>query len=858
MSGFGGSIKLTGEDAYQKALRQITQNLREVSSEMKVVSSSYDKNDKSTAALTAKEEVLNKKLTEQENKLNVLNKQYEKMSSEYAEQTNKHNALVKTYDAEKEKLEQIGKELGTSSKEYQAQKAKVDELAQEVTKSTKAQDDNEKSMSRMRVEINNAQADCNKTAKELDNLGHEATESGKEAKGAGDGFTVLKGALANLAAQAATTAINGLKRLGSTFINVGKQALSSYADYEQLVGGVETLFGTGGKSLETYAKSVGKTTDEARGEYYKLEAAQKEVLANASNAYKTAGMDANSYMETVTSFSAALVSSLDGDTAKAAKAADLAITDMSDNANKMGTDIQSIQNAYQGFAKGNYTMLDNLKLGFSGSKEGMEQLLAKAEEISGIKYDISSLSDVYDAIHVVQTEMGITGTTAKEAASTISGSVGMMSASWQNLLTGIADENQDFGKLVDNFVESLVTVAHNMLPRIKNIMDGLGTLVSELVSKLLPEIITMINDNSDQMIQSATNLITALGDGILQALPVLIPIALQVVMNIVNQLIANLPQIIDVGMQVLIQFIQGLTLALPQLIQMLPTIITTTVSVIMKNLPLILSAGITLLVELVRGITKALPQLIAYIPTLIKEICNVIEKNLPQLLVAGVSILLEVINGIIKCLPQLVKMIPTIIQTIVSTLINLGSQLIDAGGKILSSLMSGISSKFGDLKQKAQDIAETIMTKVKEIPTKIVSIGTDIVKGIWNGISNGTQWIKDKIKEWVGNVTNFIKKVFKIGSPSKLMEDEVGQWLAKGIGVGFEDEMNDVASQMADAIPTNFDIDANVVKGSAKKDSAYGNMVASFKQALSEMKIELDSEVAGQFVDKTVSRLIYT
>ena len=337
MAGFGGAVKLTGESEYRKALQQINQSLKETSAEMKAVSSAYASNDKSQSAVSAKTEVLNKKLQEQNQKLNTLKAQYQAMTAQYSQQTAKHTALVNEYNKEKQKLDEIGKTLGTTSQEYQDQKAKVDGLAQEVKKSTQAQDANEKSMSKMRTEIHNAQADCNNTARELDNLGKEALESGKDAEKAGDGFTVFKGVLANLASQAIVGAVNGLKQLGGAMINVGKQALESYAEYEQLVGGVETLFGKSAPTVQKYAE----------------------------NAYKTAGMSANEYMSTVTSFSASLLQGLGGDTEKSAQYADKAIKDMSDNANKMGTSMESIQNAYQGFAKGNYTMLDNLKLGWN-------------------------------------------------------------------------------------------------------------------------------------------------------------------------------------------------------------------------------------------------------------------------------------------------------------------------------------------------------------------------------------------------------------------------------------------------------------------------------------------------------------
>lgn len=271
--------------------------------------------------------------------------------------------------------------------------------------------------------------------------------------------------------------------------------------------------------LTEYAESVGKTVSEAQAEFQELMTGQNIVLRNADEAYKTAGLSANEYMETVTSFSAALISSLNGDTEAAANAADIAITDMSDNANKMGTSMESIQNAYQGFAKQNYTMLDNLKLGYGGTKEEMQRLLADAEKLSGQKYDISNLNDVYSAIHVIQTELGITGTTAKEASTTISGSVNAMKAAWSNLVVGIADDNQNFDVLINNFVESAAVAADSLLPRIEISIKGIGMLLEKLIPVIVDRIPDIINEVLPDLIQSGINMISSLVRGILDNLP---------------------------------------------------------------------------------------------------------------------------------------------------------------------------------------------------------------------------------------------------------------------------------------------------------------------------------------------------
>lgn len=283
---------------------------------------------------------------------------------------------------------------------------------------------------------------------------NKANEQSKVLKKIGDiGKTVAKATLATGAAAAAG------------IVAISKSAVESYAEYEQLVGGVDTLFKESSKAVQQYA----------------------------DNAYKTAGLSANEYMSTVTSFSASMISSLGGDTAKAAEYANRAITDMSDNANKMGTDMETIQQAYQSMARGNYGMLDSLKIGYGGTKKEMERLLKDASKISGIKYNISSFADITEAIHVVQTEMGITGTTAKEASTTIQGSISAMKGAWTNLLTGLGNENADFDALLTNFLESVGTVAQNLLPRISVIIGkipdmvrGLLPLIPPLIAELLP------------------------------------------------------------------------------------------------------------------------------------------------------------------------------------------------------------------------------------------------------------------------------------------------------------------------------------------------------------------------------------
>lgn len=336
---------------------------------------------------------------------------------------------------------------------------------------------------------------------------------------ASDKISNLSSKLSGGLATAAKVGAAAVAAAGTAIVAIGKQAIEQYAEYEQLVGGVETLFK---QSSDT-------------------------VMGYAENAYKTAGMSANEYMNTVTSFSASLLQSLGGDTESAAKYADMAITDMSDNANKMGTSMEMIQNAYQGFAKQNYTMLDNLKLGYGGTKEEMQRLLEDAEKLSGIKYDISSYADIVDAIHVVQTEMGITGTTAKEASTTIQGSLASMKGAWENLLVGMADDNADFGQLVNNLVDSAVTVGENIIPRVEQTIQGLATFISSASDTIIPLVVDTIANNLPMIISAGVDLVVSLAGALIDAIPELLKAVPQIILAIVNGFKSLMPQIIGIG-----------------------------------------------------------------------------------------------------------------------------------------------------------------------------------------------------------------------------------------------------------------------------------------------------------------------
>lgn len=852
MAGFGGAIKLQGESEYRAALNRISQNLREVGSEMKVVSSQYAKSDTSQAALTARTEALNNKMAAQKEKLSVLNAQYRAMSAQYTANNTKHKELVASYDAEKQKLAQIEATLGKTSPEYQAQAKVVANLARDVDKSSAAVNANEIAMSKMRTQMNNAQADINKTDAEIKSLspdmdkagkaaselGEEAAKSGRQAQEASGGYTVFKNVLANLASSAIGAAVNGLKNLGAAVLNVGKQAIEAYSQNEQLVGGVQTLFKDSAGIVQDYA----------------------------NNAYKAAGMSANEYMDTVTSFTASLIQSLGGDTKAAAELGNTAVQDMSDNANKMGTDIGSIQQTYQSLARGNYAMLDNLKLGYGGTKAEMERLMADAEKLTGEHYTIGDFGDTVKAIHAVQTQMGITGTTAKEASTTIEGSMNAMKASWQNLLAGMSDSGANMNGLINNLVDSVNTFASNIMPRIAPLINGMVTTAVQL----LPQAVNMI---TNQLLPLITAQIPSIVSGLSQvvqaivaALPQIMSALTAALPQIVEALLTLLPQLIDAGMQMLTSLIQGITEALPTLIGMLPTIVQQVASVVLANLPLIIQAGVQLLLALVNGIVEALPQLIQMLPGIVMQITDVLLNNLPLLVTAGIQILIALIQGITQAIPQLVAMLPQIVVKIVRTLSAHLPEILSTGLQMMVQLAAGIVRGIGNAVSGARNVVSSIVGALRQAPSMVLDVGTNIVRGLWEGLQNSVGWLREKVRGWVHGIMQDIKGFFGIHSPSRLMRDEVGKYLAEGIGVGFEDEMGNVSKQMIDAMPSSdafaqsYDLGTVSAAQSASPGYGYGsqsNLIDALVEALQGVRVVLDDEVAGRFVKKTVTAAIY-
>lgn len=519
--------------------------------------------------------------------------------------------------------------------------------------------------------------------------------------------------------------------------------ISEGANLEQSLGGIETLF---------------------------KDSADK-VKANAAEAYRTAGMSANEYMELTTSFSASLLSSLGNDTAKAADIADMAMTDMSDNANKMGTSMEDIKNAYQGFAKQNYTMLDNLKLGYGGTKTEMERLLADAQKITGVKYDINNLSDVYSAIHVIQGELDITGTTAKESASTISGSFASMKAAFRNVL-GELTLGMDVGPSLNALAETITTfLVGNLWPAVWNILtalpgaiitfvESLGPKLAAAISEWIPQLGTQITAAGPQLLTSVATIFTQLWNGILTYAPQVFEMATSIIGNLKTGIETQLPLMLESGSNFIVHFVNGILLNLPSLILGAGNVVAQFIGTISSALPTIISAGGNLILSLVNGVVNNLPQIISAAATIVIRMIAEFSRNLPQILQTGIEMIGKLGAGLIRAIPMLVGKIPEIIRSIRNEFSN-----VDWG-----------------------------------------NIGRNIISGIANGLRNAGSQLWNAVKGVLGSFKDNVLSFFGIHSPSR-WGIYVGKMIDAGFAKGLTEELpaiNSAVSRLQDIATSPF------------------------------------------------------
>ncbi len=625
-------------------------------------------------------------------------------------------------------------------------------------------------------------------------------------------------------------------------------SVKGYSDYEQLAGGVETLFKKSSQS----------------------------VINNASKAYKTAGMSANEYMETVTGFSASLIQSTSRvvdqsvntklkqanaelarlektsgkgvaqqkkqlkqeikelesnlyktvktqeSVARAADLADQAVIDMSDNANKMGSDITSIQNAYQGFAKQNYTMLDNLKLGYGGTKEEMERLLSDAEKLSGQKFDLSSYADIVQAIHVVQTEMGITGTTAKEASSTIQGSLSSAKSAWQNLVVGLSDENSNIDKLINNFFDSIVTVGDNIIPRIGVVLNGITGMIEKLAPKIAAKLPSIFKQILPSVVKGATSLLTAFvsilsefSKTIIKSLPDIIASFKTVIKGIVDSLPSLVKTLVSALPNLILQVVSGIvdmevylmghfSEIIQPIIDKLPVILISIVSALMDNLPKLIDGAISLVLGLVDALPDIIMGLLDALPTVIEKIISGLLDALPKLIEGLIELNLKIVEHLPEIILGLIEAIPKVIESIVKALLDAAPKLWDAFTKIFSNAWEKVKEIFAKIPEWFSNIFSEAWKGIQSIWN---SVGK-FFSGIWDGIKkafsdvgtwfsdifkNAVKGIKgafDGVKTWFQNLWNGIWNVIK--TPIN--------WIIDGIN-SLIDGLNSLSIQIPDWVP---------------------------------------------------------
>lgn len=658
--------------------------------------------------------------------------------------------------------------------------------------------------------------------KEMSNAGSTAGVAGGKALSGTLGKTLATvGKVGAAALGASTAAVAGLT----------KAAVEGYAEYEQLVGGVETLFGTGGANLKEYAASVGDSVKNVTKEFNSLKSAESAMLSNAANAYKTAGLSANDYMQTVTSFSASLISSVGGDTQRAAKLADQALIDMSDNANKMGTDMESIQNAYQGFAKANYSMLDNLKLGFGGSAREAARLINESGVLKGALIDLDDTQNLnkniqaaggyatlVKAIHAVQDEMGITGTTAREASTTIQGSMNQAKAAWSNLMVGVADDNADFDSLINNLVDSVVTASKNLAPRIEVALSGVGKLITGLAESLLPKILKRLPKFANNILPVVVDLLTTVVGGLVDVLPQLVDAGADMLLTLVDGITSALPRLASAGLKIASKLLSSLSEALPRLLPMLTTVIRDVALALTdpKALSNITNAALTLIMELANGLIASLPVLIEALPVVIKNVCSFVVEALPQIIEASTELMMGLANALPDIITALVDALPLIIDAIINTLtnpefivqvLNASAQLLfsvieavfnirermkEEAPKVIMALITGLLNGITNLYNTGIKIGDALRESLGGLVDEIKGVGKNIVEGLWDGISNNLGWIKDKFTSVKDTVVNGLKDVFDIHSPSKVMRDLIGAQIPAGIALGITENASSV------------------------------------------------------------------
>lgn len=667
----GPKIGLSGKSQFTKDLKDVNAQVKTLGTEMSKLSAEFEGQEKSEEALTAKSKLLNEQITKQ-----------------------------------KEKIDLLSKGLKESAEQYGENDAKTQKWQQQLNQA-------EAELYKMEHQLESTNKDLHDEGEEADKAGKETREAGEDARASSADWSALGDVVAGVGAAMAAAAAAA----GKAAFELGKAVVKAYAEYEQLSGGVETLFGD----------------------------ASDEVQKFADRAFQTAGMSANEYMETVTSFSASLIQSLEGDTDRAANLADKAIVDMSDNANKMGSDISSLQNAYAGFAKGQYNMLDNLKLGYGGTKSEMERLLKDAEAISGVEYDIDSYADIIEAIHTIQDEMGITGTTAKESSQTVSGSISAMESAYQNLLAGLGRDGAEVQELSQMLIDSFVTVVDNVAPIIGQLAESLPVAITALVGAAM--------DQLPMLLDTAVELFNAVLTQLVALIPDLIPVIVDAVLTIAQTLIDNLPTIIEGGMQLILALVSGLAEATPKLVPPMIDAIITLVDALIDNLDMLIDAAIQIIVALAGGLIDALPRLLEKAPEIVIKLVKAIIENAPKLFEASLELILKLAEGLGSFFYKLTEKGREMVDSIWQGFKEKIDNATQWGKDLMDNLSAGIDARWNNLKNNVSNIAQTItdflgFSEPKEGPlSNFHTYAPDMIDLFIKGLKQGEQRLQNQLAE---------------------------------------------------------------------------------------------------------------
>lgn len=848
MASFGGAVKLQGESAYRAALRNITQNLKEVSSELKLVSSQYDKNDTSIEALTAKQTALTHRLEEQKAKLSVLREQYEKMGSEYQQNKEKHEQLVASYNREKSELERIGRELGTTSPEYKQQAEVVEKLKEQVDKSTAANDQNERSMSRMRTQMNNAQTDINKTASEIKDLesqmGKSATSSGKlgesvedageKARNAEGGFTVLKGAIANLAGNILTSAINGVQSLVGEAIN-SSDALKKFESTMSFAGYDDSAISKAKDDMKTYADQT----------VYDL-----DTVANT-----TAQLAANGIQDyTGLTQAAGNLNAVAGGNADTFKSVAMVLTQTA-GAGKLTTE--------------NWNQLADAIPGASGK---LQEALQKNGAYTGNFRDAMAQGQITaDEFNQAIMDLGFTDAAQQAATSTstFEGAMGNMQAAVTDGLMQIYDaigsEN------VTGFINTISDGVSKVIPPIKKgiswLKDNLPTIAPLLagISTALGGI--MVAQKVEAMVKAFRSWKTAT-EGMTVAQKLLNAAQLSSPIGLVVGLVAGL----IAAIVVLWNTNEGFRDAVMNVWNGIKDFIGDAVQAIgdfFSNLGNTISQLPQMFADWLNGVIDTVTDWVSYMASNAalagSQFVHNVETFIQNLPTNIASFLGNVISNVVGWASNMASNATRAGSQFLSNAVNFVSQLPGRIASFLGNVISNLGSWAGNMASKgaegARNMFNAVVNGLTSLPSRVLSIGGDIVRGIWNGISGAAGWLAGKVKSFASGILDGMKDALGIHSPSRLFRDQVGRYIAQGIGEGFTDEMGSVVGQMQDAMPdpSAFVSDTQMAYGGYPAAGTVANpsVVDAVIEALGRVHIVLDDEVAGKFVERTVTNAIY-